>query len=39
MGLGNANGNASTGNLTFGRITSVANSPRDVQLALKIMFF
>jgi hypothetical protein len=35
---GNANGNASFGNTNFGRITSNSGSPRDVQLALKIMF-
>ncbi len=35
---GNANGNASTGNRNFGRITSVSGSPRDVQLALKLTF-
>jgi hypothetical protein len=38
QGPGNPSGNASTGNTNFGRITSIANSPRDVQLALKIMF-
>jgi hypothetical protein len=38
QGPGNANGNASTGNTNFGRITSIANSPRDVQLAFKLMF-
>jgi len=35
---GGVNGNASTGNTNFGRITSNTGSPRDVQLALKIMF-
>jgi hypothetical protein len=35
---GNANGNASFGNTNFGRITSIAGSPRDVQLAFKLMF-
>jgi len=35
---GNANGNASFGNTNFGRITSSPVRPRDVQLALKIMF-
>jgi hypothetical protein len=35
---GNPNGNASFGNTNFGRITSNSGSPRDVQLALKIMF-
>jgi hypothetical protein len=35
---GNANGNASFGNTNFGRFTSMTGSPRDVQLALKIMF-
>jgi hypothetical protein len=34
----NANGNASFGNTNFGRITSMTDSARDVQLALKIMF-
>ncbi len=38
QGPGNANGNASTGNTNFGRITSIANTPRDVQLAFKLMF-
>jgi Carboxypeptidase regulatory-like domain len=36
---GSPSGNASTGNTNFGRITSISGSTRDVQLALKIMFF
>lgn len=35
---GDANGDASTGNRNFGRITSVSGSPRDIQLALKLQF-
>jgi len=35
---GNANGNASTGNQNFGRITSISGSPRDIQLAMKLSF-
>ncbi len=35
---GNANGNASTGNRNFGRITSISGSPRDIQLAMKLSF-
>jgi hypothetical protein len=35
---GNANGNASTGNRNFGRITSIGGSPRDIQLAMKLSF-
>ncbi len=35
---GNANGNASTGNQNFGRITSISGSPRDIQLEMKLSF-
>jgi hypothetical protein len=35
---GNADGNASFGNTNFGRITAISGTPRDVQLAVKIMF-
>lgn len=38
--LGNPNGNASTGNTNFGRITSLCSgcSPRDIQFAFKLNF-
>ena len=34
----NADGNASTGNRNFGRITSISGTPWDVQLVVRLIF-